>query len=388
MTKESFDGISTRAIHGTLQISPDHSPVTTPIYQSSAFVHPVGSSEEVMYTRHGNNPNQVTLGAKLAALEGAEHAIFLASGMGATALAHLAVLRPGDHLLASSWIYGGTLRLFTQEFGKLGIDVSFVAPDSQRNWRRRVRKTTRAIFVETPTDPTMRVVDLEPLATFSRERGIALIVDSTFATPVNFRPLEHGADVVIHSATKYLNGHSDIIGGFVAGSEAIVEEVRLLMQVWGQAPDPHATWLAERGLKTLAVRMERHNANGLAFATWAAQHPAVLKVHYPGLPDHQDHEIAARTLDGYGGMVGLTLAGGAAAADAALRELKLAIHAPSLGGVETLVSEPRFTSHVDMSSEERADLGMPDGYIRVSLGIEDVADIIADFEDAFAALQP
>ncbi|UCF39745.1 MAG: PLP-dependent transferase [Gemmatimonadota bacterium] len=379
-------GPSTRAIHGVAHPKADRSPVATPIYQSSTFVHPIGSSEEVLYTRYGNNPNQTALGEKFAALEGAERAIFLASGMGATALAHLAMLRPGDHLLASAWIYGGTRRLFNEEFGKLGIDVTLVEPDNQRKWRQHERKTTRAVFVETPTNPTMRVLDLEPLALFCRERGIALIVDSTFASPVNFRPLEHGADLVIHSATKYLNGHDDVIGGVVAGSEPVIEEVRHLMQVWGQSPDPHATWLVERGLKTLAVRIGRHNANGIAFAEWAEQHPAVAEVHYPGLHCHPDHEVARRILDGYGGMVGLTLAGGAAAADVVLRKLRIATHAPSLGGVETLVSEPRFTSHAALSAEERAEQGIADGFIRVSLGIEDIDDIIADFEDAFSTL--
>lgn len=379
-------GPSTKAIHGVPHGRPDRSPIATPIFQSSTFVHPVGSSEEVLYTRYGNNPNQILIAEKLAALEGAERAIFLASGMGATALAHMAVLRPGDHLLSSTWIYGGTQRLFTEEFGKLGIDVTFVDASEARNWRRHLRKNTRAIFLETPTNPLIRVLDLEPVAVFCRERGLALLVDSTFATPVNFRPLEHGADVVIHSATKYLNGHSDVIGGVVAGSEAVVEEVRRLMQVWGQAPDPLATWLAERGLKTLAVRLARHNENGMALATWASEHPAVRAVHYPGLTTHPDHAIAARTLNGYGGMVGLTLAGGAAAADTVLRKLRIATHAPSLGGVETLVSEPRFTSHASLSAEERRAQGIPDGFIRVSLGIEDVEDLIADFELAIGAL--
>ena len=379
-------GPSTRAIHGTPHTRADREPVSTPIYQSSTFVHPVGSDEEVRYTRYGNNPNQVRLAEKLAALEGAEAAIFLASGMGATALAHLAMLRPGDHLLASSWIYGGTQRLFAEEFGKLGIEVTMIPPDNQRNWRHNVRNTTRAIFVESPTNPVMRVMDLQPMAQFCRERGIALIVDSTFASPVNIRPLEHGADLVIHSATKYLNGHDDVIGGVVAGSEPVIEEVRRLMQVWGQSPDPHATWLVERGIKTLAVRIARHNENGLAFAQWADQHPAVTEVHYPGLESHPDHEIAQRTLAGFGGMVGLVLEGGAAAADVVLRRLRLATHAPSLGGVETLVSEPRFTSHASLDPGERAAQGIPDGFIRVSLGIEDVEDIIADFAEAFSTL--
>ncbi len=379
-------GPSTKAVHGQPDRGQDLEPVVTPIYQSTTFQQPIGSADEVLYTRYGNNPNHLTLAKKLAALEGAERAIFLASGMGATALAHLAVLRPGDHLLASEWIYGGTMRLFTEEFGKLGIDVSLVRPDNPRNWRQHVRKTTRAVFVEVPTNPLLRVPELAPLAAFCRERGIALLVDGTFASPVNFRALEHGADLVIHSATKYLNGHSDVIGGVVAGTEAIVEEVRRLMQVWGQSPDPHATWLAERGLKTLAVRMERHNANGLAFAEWATAQPAIKAVHYPGLPNHPDHALAAELFGGFGGMVGLTLGGGVGAAEAVLRRLRVATHAPSLGGVETLVSEPRLASHAGLTAAQRAAQGIPDGFLRVSLGIEDVADIIADFEDALVGL--
>jgi cystathionine beta-lyase/cystathionine gamma-synthase len=378
-------GFSSLAIHGRPEQRREHSPVASPIYQSSTFVHPVGSTEEVLYTRYGNNPNQVTIGTRLAALEGAERAIFVASGMGATALAHLAVLRPGDHLVSSAWIYGGTRRLFAEEFARIGIDVSFVDPGAGR-WKQQLRQNTRAVFVETPTNPLMRVLDLGPLGKLCKSEGIALIVDSTFASPINFRPLEHGADVVIHSATKYLNGHSDIIAGAVVGTEAVVEEVRRLMQVWGQALDPLAAWLIERGMKTLAVRIERHNANGLAFANWAEDHPKITKVHYPGLPSHADYRLARRTLEGFGGMVGLTVKGGARGAERVLRRLRLATHAPSLGGVETLVSEPRLTSHASLTPAERQALGIPDGFLRVSLGIEDVVDIIADFEQALAGL--
>jgi len=225
-------GLSTRAIHGDPKARADWTAVAPPLYQSATFTNPVGSSAEVLYTRYGNNPNQVDIGKKLALLEGADAALFLSSGMGATALAHLAVLRPGDHLLASEWIYGGVYRLFREEFGKLGIEVSFVNPTQSRTWKRAMRKTTRAVFLETPTNPLMRVIDLEPVATLCKAEGLALIVDSTFASPVNFRPLEHGADLVIHSATKYLNGHTDVIAGAVAGTDQVVEEVRRLMQVW------------------------------------------------------------------------------------------------------------------------------------------------------------
>ncbi len=378
---ERRPGLSTLAIHGQPRRRADWSPVAPPLVQSSTFVNPVGSSE-VLYTRYGNNPTQVALARKYALLEGAEEAVFLASGMGATALAHLAVLRPGDHLVSSRWIYGGTQRLFDEEFGKLGISVSYVDPDEPRAWRRSVHKGTRAFFVETPTNPLLRVVDIRPIAQMARELGLALLVDATFASPINFRPLEHGADIVITSATKYLNGHSDVVAGAVAGSAAVIEEVTRLMRLWGQALDPFAAWLLDRGLRTLAVRMERHNANGLAVARWAAEQPWIARVHYPGLESHPDHALAREVLHGFGGMVGLELAGGLKAAERLLGRLKLIAHAPSLAGVESLVSEPRLTSHEELTPEARSAVGIPDGFLRLSCGIEDAADLIADLEQA------
>jgi cystathionine beta-lyase/cystathionine gamma-synthase len=378
-------GPSTLAIHGDAAARAPNEPVSPPIYQSSTFVSEVASSEEVHYTRYGNNPNQLRLAERLARLEGSEAAIFVASGMGATALAHLAVLNPGDHLLSSDWIYGGTRRLFVEEFTRFGIELSFVNPERRREWRSKLRKNTRAIFVETPTNPLMRVLDVEWLAVLAKAEGIALLVDSTFASPINYRPLEHGADVVIHSVTKYLNGHSDIIAGAVAGAETVVEEVRNRMKVWGQALDPHAAWLIERGMKTLAVRMLRHNQTGLEVAAWLERQPKVRRVHYPGLASHPDHALAAKTLDGFSGMVGLELAGGARAAERCLKAFRLITHAPSLGGVETLVSEPRFTSHASLTPEERASAGIPDGFLRLSLGLEDAADLLEDLGRGLAA---
>ena len=378
-------GPSTAAVHGPLRARAERMPVTPPIVQSATFVNPVGGTGEVLYTRYGNNPNQVEIAEKLALLEGAESALFLGSGMGATALAHMAVLRPGDHLVSSAWIYGGTRRLFLEQFAQLGIDVTLVDPSEKRAFKEAIRKETRAVFVELIANPLMRVVDIEPLAKICQAAGIALIVDSTFASPVNCRPLEFGADAVVHSATKYLNGHSDIIAGAVAGSQSYVEEVRQLMHVWGQAIDPHQAWLIDRGMRTLAVRVERHNANGMAFARWAEQHTGIGAVYYPGLPSHPDHAVAQRLLKGFGGMVGIHIKGGTKRVERALRRLKIAFHAPSLGGVETLVSEPRLTSHAMLSPAQRQALGIPDGFLRVSVGIEDVDDIIADFERALAA---
>jgi cystathionine beta-lyase/cystathionine gamma-synthase len=379
-------GLSTRAVHGDPAARPDWAAIVPPLFQSATFTNPVGSTAEVMYTRYGTNPNQVTIGRRVALLEGAEAAIFVASGMGAVALAHLAVLRPGDHLLSSEWVYGGVRRLFTQEFGRLGIEVTLVNPLESRTWKRALKKNTRAIFVETPTNPLLRVVDLDPLAMLCKAEGVALIVDSTFASPVNFRPLEHGADVVIHSASKYLNGHSDVIAGVVVGSEAVVEEVRKLMQVWGQVLDPMAAWLVERGLKTLVVRVERQNATALALARWCAAQAAFAAVHYPGLPTHPDHPTAQRLLRGHGGILGLEFKGGVLLAERFVRALVLAAHAPSLGGTETLVSEPRLTSHAGLSTAERAQAGIPDGFLRFSVGLEDADDLIADFAQALAQL--
>ena len=375
-------GFSTTAIHGLPHRRPDWSPVVPPLLQTSTFTNPIGSSDEVLYTRYGNNPNQVDIAKKYAMLEGAETALFLSSGMAATALAHLAMLRPGDHLVSSSWIYGGTKKLFDEEFGRFGITVSYVAPDEPRAWRQALRPNTRAIFVETPTNPLMRVLDLEPIAKIARHDGIGLLVDATFASPINYRPLEHGADVVISSATKYLNGHSDVIAGAVAGSNSVIEEVTRLMKLWGPSLDPHSAWLIDRGMRTLAVRMERHNSNGLAVATWASKHPAVSRVHYPGLASHPDHALAARLLNGFGGMLGLELAGGAAATERMLGRLQLITHAPSLAGVESLISEPRLTSHRALGPEGRAAMGIPDGFLRLSCGIEDADDLIADLEQA------
>jgi cystathionine beta-lyase/cystathionine gamma-synthase len=374
--------LATLALHaGEVQPEPD-TPIVSPIYQSVNFVQEVGTDEGLRYPRYGNSPNAELVQRRVAALEGAEAAVVLASGMGATACALLALLRPGDHLLASAWIYGGTQRLFLQEFMTFGIDVTLLDPTETRVWRRKMRKETRAIFLESPVNPTCRVIDLRPVSHFSQEQGIALVVDSTFASPVNLRPIEHGADVVIHSATKFLNGHHDVIGGIVCGTEAYVEEVRQKMMLWGQAPDPFACWLLERGLKTLDVRVRRQNDNAMQIAEWCAERKEIKRVHYPGLSSHPDHEIARTLLDGFGGMMAIELSGGARAAEKFLRKLKLFRHAPSLGGVDSLVSEPRFSSHAHIDAEQRARAGVPDGFLRLSIGIEGTVDLIADIEQA------
>jgi cystathionine beta-lyase/cystathionine gamma-synthase len=376
---------ATLAVQGPSEAHARSSAVVQPLVQSVNFLQDVGSADGLRYPRYGNVPNAETVQRRIATLEGAEAACVLSSGMGATACALLALLRPGDHLLASTWIYGGTRQLLAQEFGAFGIHVSLVDPLETRVWRRRMRKETRAIFLESPVNPTCRVLDLRPVSYIAQELGIALVVDSTFASPINFRPMDHGADVVIHSATKYLNGHHDVVGGVVCGSETYIEEVRAKMAIWGQAPDPFACWLLERGLKTLDVRVQRQNQNARRVAEWAETCKAVRKVHYPGLPSHPDHEIASRQQTGFGGMLGLELVGGARAAERSIRRMRLFKHAPSLGGVDSLVSEPRYTSHSTLTAEERAKAGIPDGFLRLSVGIEDADDLIGDLEQALRA---
>jgi cystathionine beta-lyase/cystathionine gamma-synthase len=376
--------LDTLVVHGGHSTRDADSPVVAPLFQSANFIQEFGTADGLRYPRYGNSPNAEVVQERIAELEGAEAACLTASGQGATACAFLALLRPGDHVVTSSWIYGGTHRFLTEELTALGIEVTLADPLEPRIWRQCLRKNTRAVFVETPVNPTCRVLDLRPVSQITHDAGVALVVDSTFASPINHRPLEHGADVVIHSATKYLNGHHDMLGGVVCGTAPYIDEVKQKMLLWGQAPDPFAAWLLERGLKTLAVRIERHNANALRVAEWCAKRADIRCVHYAGLPTHPDHEVAKATMDGFGGMVSIELAGGSAAADRFVRKLKLFRHAPSLGGVDSLVSEPRFTSHAHLPAAEREDAGIGDGFLRLSIGIEAAGDLIHDIEQALS----
>lgn len=382
MTNSRKPGLSTLAIHGGNTRPSAGSGVTQPLVQSVNYVQEMGTSEGLLYTRYGNTPNAERVQKRIALLEGAEAALVLASGMGATACSMLALLRPGDHMLSSSWIYGGTRRLFTEDLPGMGIEVSFVNPLEPRAWRKGIRSNTRVIFLESPVNPTCRVLELNSVRQLTSSQGLALVIDSTLASPVNFRPIEHGVDVVIHSATKYLNGHHDILAGVVCGSEPFIDEVKRKMAVWGQAPDPFACWLLERGLKTLDVRVKRQNENAMRIAEWCRGRREIAKVHYPGLADHPDHEIAKECLDGFGGMMAIELVGGGSATLRFLRKLQLFTHAASLGGVDSLVIEPRYSSHEHMTAEERELIGIPDGFVRMSIGLENPEDLIADIEQA------
>ncbi len=370
--------------------SPDPSPggpLVLPVVQSSTFYGGgPGDTGELLYTRYGNNPNQVAVAEKMAALEGTEAALPVASGMAATVLTVLALTKTGDHIIASRHLYGTTKRFLEGELPNRGVRTTFVDPDNPRAWRAALQPNTRLFFLEVPTNPTMRVFNVRTPAQLALQEGMAFVVDATFASPVNLRMAAHGADVVIHSATKYLGGHSDLIAGVVSGSAGFIDEAKRLLMLYGPSIDPHAAWLLDRGIRTLAVRMARHNENGMTLASWLEEQPQVERVLYPGLPSHPDHETARELLSGFGGMVGIVLKGGGPAADIFSRGLELARVAPSLGGVETLVSQPRYTSHVSVPASERAALGIPDGFVRISLGIEDADDLRRDFAQALGRL--
>lgn len=359
-------------------------PVVTPISQSVNYIQKAGTSEGMLYARTGGTPGLNLLEKRLALLEGTEDAAVLSSGMAAISCTMLTLLRPGDHIISSAWIYGGAHVLFTEELRAWNIEVTFVDPTRPENFEKALKSNTRVIFLESPVNPTCRVLDLEPIVTIARKAGIVTVIDATFASPINFRPVEHGIDVVIHSATKILNGHHDVLGGVVAGTNRLIEEIRTKLSRWGQSADPFAYWLLERGLKTLDVRVQRQNANSLEFAKWASRQEAFSLVSYPGLESHPDYEIAKRTLDGFGSIVFLVAKGGGEAATNLIKRLRLAMNTASLGGVDTLVSEPRFMSHGFISPADREEMGIPDGSIRVSIGLEDISDIIADFEQALS----
>lgn len=372
---------ATLGVHGGAHDRRPGAPVVPPITQSATFHWGSPADGELLYSRYGNNPNQVQAGEKAAALEGTEAAVVLGSGMGATAMTVLAVVGDGGHMVASSRLYGATQALLRDELPRRGIETTFVDPE-EGDWEDAIRDDTRLVFIEIPTNPTLRILDPRPVCALAHDSGIQVACDATFASPVNFRAASVGVDIVIQSATKYLSGHSDVIAGVVAGSADTVREVTRLSRLYGPALDPHAAWLLDRGMRTLDVRVARHNENAQAVAEWFEGRPDVERVIYPGLASHPDHALAAELMSGFGGMVSVVLSGGGDAADRFMSRLELAIAAPSLGGVETLVSQPRYTSHVGLSREERESQGIPDGFVRLSIGIEDRRDLIADFEQA------
>jgi cystathionine beta-lyase/cystathionine gamma-synthase len=359
--------------------------VTTPIFQSSTFEY-VGQDryEHVRYLRLNNTPNHVALGKVLAAAEGAEAALVTSSGMAAISAALLTVLKAGDHLLAQECLYGGTHTFITGDLPGFGISFDFVKAADPDDWRRKLRPNTRAIYVETMSNPLLQVPDHRKVVDFARAHGLVSMIDNTLASPVNFRPPELGYDLSLHSCTKYLNGHSDIVAGAVIGSAAWIERINHKLIHLGGCLDPHACFLLERGVKTLALRMRAHNENGQRIAEFLERHPKVERVMYPGLNSHPDHRLAGDLFDGCGGLLSFELQGGAAAAQRFMERLQIPICAPSLGGVETLITRPATTSHSGIAPQDRARMGISDGLIRLAVGIEAAEDLIDDLSQALS----
>ena len=354
-----------------------------PIFQSSTFEYGGESSyHDVKYIRLNNTPNHGALHTKLAALEGAEEALVFASGMAAISTTLLTLLRSGDHLLVQNTLYGGTHDLISKDLPALGIEVEAVDANNPDSWAAHVRDNTRAIYVETMSNPLLEIPDLLAVPRFARKHGLVSVIDNTFASPINFRPAEHGFDLSLHSGTKYLNGHTDIVAGAVVGREDLVTTIRHKLNHLGGSLDPHACYLLHRGIKTLAVRVRHQNQSALELASFLDQHPGVRSVNYPGLESHPEHQQAKQLLDGFGGMVSFELEGGSEAVDQLLGRLRIPIVAPSLGGVETLITLPCTTSHAGMSTEDRLALGITDTLVRVSVGLESTRDLIEDFEQA------
>ena len=377
--------METLAVHaGERRPGPEGS-LVYPLYQGTVFGFPPGTSyDDLRYIRLGTNPTQEYLHDRLAALEGGEAAVATASGMAALATTLLSFLKRGDHLLAGSCLYGGTHALLTHHFDDLGLAYTFVDAQRPETWSAARRPSTRAFLVETITNPLMRVPPLRAVVDFARREGLTTVIDNTFASPVNCRPLALGFDLVIHSATKYLNGHSDLVGGCIIGGRAPVARAKHALSHFGGSMDPHTGWLLSRGLKTLALRVRAQNASALALARFLAEQPEVAAVNYPGLPTHPDHAHARELLSGFGGMLSFRLRGGLGAAERLCEALRLPFLAPSLGGVETLIVRPSVTSHARLTPAERDAIGVTDDLVRLSVGIEGTDDLIADFRQALA----
>jgi methionine-gamma-lyase len=382
-------GDATVAIHAGEQRSRVNGPVGTSVARTSTFTF--ASTEEVklwaegkssayIYTRYGN-PTLAIAEKKIAALESAEAAVVTSSGMAAISSTLLSLLRAGDELIATRQLYGGSYRLLRDIFPRFGIVVRHVEADLA-GLDRLVNPRTKVLFVETPTNPTLRLVDLRKAAAFAKDWGLVSLVDNTFASPVLQKPIEFGFDIVLHSATKYLGGHSDILAGAAAGSRVLMDKVRMNIIHLGGSMDPGAAFLLIRGMKTLEARIERQCKTAMMVARYLARHPKVARAHYPGLPSHPDHRLAKSQMRGFGGMLAFDLKGGLAAARRFCDRIRIFLLAASLGGVESLVTLPIFTSHHEMSAEELRSAGVEPGTVRVSIGLEDPQDLIEDLGQA------
>jgi len=381
----SYKHIETKLIHAGEPEPRINGAVSIPIFQSAMFEYAGETSyHDLKYIRLNNTPNHEAVQKKLAALENAEAALVSASGMAAISTALLSVLASGDHLLAQNCLYGGTHDLLTKDFAGFGLTYDFIDGSDPGSWKDALRPNTKAIYVEAMTNPLLGVANLKAVAAFAREHNILSIIDNTFASPVNFRPPEWGFDLSLHSGTKYLNGHSDIVAGVCLGSSDLIRKIRRKLNHLGGSMDPHAVFLFHRGIKTLALRVGYQNQSGQRIAEFLKQHPRVECVNYPGLESHPGHENARQLFDGFGGMLSFELQGDVPEAEAFIRKTTLPIVAPSLGGVETLITRPAITSHSGMAAADRRQLGISDKLIRLSVGIEATDEIIEDLAQALS----
>ena len=372
---------STICLHAGQEPDPSTGAIVTPIYQTSTYVQDaLGVHKGYEYART-QNPTRFALERNIAAIEGGKAGFAFASGMAAIG-AIGTLLKAGDHVIVSKNTYGGTFRFFDKVLTRVAISFSWVDTANLDEVEREISSATRVLFVETPTNPVMRLTDLAAAAALARRHNLRLVVDNTFASPYIHRPIDFGADLVVHSTTKYLNGHSDSVGGVVVATrDDDIEWLTFVQNAEGAILGPFDAWLVLRGTKTLALRMERHNANGLAMAQYLEAHPKVTKVHYPGLPSHPQHALARKQMRGFGGMIAFDL-GSLEAARRLLNSVRLCALAESLGGVETLISHPATMTHASVPADRRAALGITDGLVRISVGIEDIEDLKADLAQA------
>jgi cystathionine gamma-synthase len=387
-------GESTRAVHGGERRERESDALTTPIHQTSTFWFK--NTEELREYAEGrrirdeygrySNPTWRAVERKICELEGAEQAVLFASGMCAVTTAFLAMIPRGGHIVVTSDCYRRTRQFIGQYLSKLDVEATVIEPTDTGQLKDAIREQTCLFFSESPTNPYLRVIDLPEAARVAHQRGVKVLIDSTLATPVNYRPLADGADLVIHSATKYLAGHNDLLAGVVAGAAEIVQPIRAAAGVLGGVIDAHAAYLLLRGIKTLGIRMERHNQNGIRVARWLEAHPKVRRVWYPGLESHPDHAVAARLMKGFAGVVTFAIESDLEGTIRFTDRCRLPYLAPSLGGVESLIEMPALMSYWDYPKQERERFGITDDLVRLACGIEDTSDLIADLEQALEAV--
>jgi cystathionine beta-lyase/cystathionine gamma-synthase len=383
----------TEAVHGASTLHKQNGPVCTPIYQTASFQATDNermlraTHTDLFYTRYGN-PTHSVVEAAIAELEGTEGAMLFASGMAAITSSILALVEAGDHIVAQRDIYGGTIKFLSSWLPKFGVETTFVNSTEYDQHARAIRPNTKLLYLESPTNPALRVIDLKKVSALAKSHGLLTLIDSTFATPINQRPADFGIDLVLHSGTKYFGGHSDIICGAAAGKRELLERIWETRTTTGACMDPHAAFLLLRGLKTLAVRVQRQNENALRVAEFLAGHSKVRRVHYPFLRSNPQRALAMEQMRGGGGVLSFEVEGTGEDARLVAESLRLFTLAPSLGGVESLVSIPVLTSHAMISAEHRAEMGVTEQMVRISVGIENADDLIADLENALTVVKP